>query len=878
MPSKMKYIAMKRIFIILFILFWHLASYSQTVIAIQSFETSGDTWAPLNFSTPPCETGNDVWNYTTSLPGIRPNDGNQFWGIRDLDGSCGGNGFETITLPNISVATFSNVVFSFDYNAISFDNNDDLKYELFFDNISQGEVVVVNGVNNNSDNTNGWVTETVTIPNTVINVSLILSARNNSNNDRGGFDNVKLAEASIDQCAGATALTVGSTNTENVITGTNIGASSSIELPLPSCGNYLGRDVWYTAQVPNSGMITIETQSAGSNIDTAIAVYSGQCGNLTELACNDDIDWPSNSYSQVNLTGIPNTIIYIRVYAYNNDSAGNFNIVAYSPECPFTTTWNGGRWSNGTPNSATSAVINGNYDTAKSGSFESCHCTVNTRGTLNISANNYVSVENDLTVNGTLEVLHEGSLVMVEDDGIVTSSGTINIHKTSTPTNKYDYIYWSSPTANETIGSALATSEANRIYSYHHENGWASANGATTMQPAIGYIAMTPIAGTFPQKQSVVFDGLVNTGVIQTSIEKSTNTEQADLDWHLIGNPYPSALDAKAFLDDPLNTSIVNGTIYLWTHNTAISKSNAGNNSYNYSSNDYASFTSGTGGVAAISGSEIPNGFIASGQGFFLEAATSGNLTFNNGMRAKTNNTQFFKKVPSELVEKDRIWLNLFNEKGAFSQLLIGFIDGATDGIDRSYDGPKFGGNYISFYSIIEDKNFAIQGKDAIEDEEHIKLGLFTNITQGDSLKISINKVEGAIADYNVYLKDSYKNTLHDLTMEDYLFIPEEQGTFDNRFELILSRSKVLSVTETDIENENLILINRNQSIDISTSKKSTITHLRAYDILGKSIFSMNPNKSNSSINTQNIAKGTVLLINARLENNQSISKKVIIL
>ena len=40
---------------------------------------------------------------------------------------------------------------------------------------------------------------------------------------------------------------------------------------------------------------------------------------------------------------------------------------------------------------------------------------------------------------------------------------------------------------------------------------------------------------------------------------------------NLIGNPYPSALDAtNYFIEDPDNAKILEGTIYFWTHNTAI--------------------------------------------------------------------------------------------------------------------------------------------------------------------------------------------------------------------------------------------------------------------------------------------------------------------
>ena len=186
---------MKRIIFVFILILGHLTIQSQTVIAKQSFEASGDTWMPLNFSTPPCTVGNDVWNYSTGLPSISPNDGTQFWGIRDLDGSCGGTGFETITFPNVDISSITDVTFSFDYYAINFDNNEDLRYELFYDNVGQGEVIVVNGVRGGSDNTNGWLTETVTIPTIVNSVSVVLSARCNANNERAGFDNVQLLEA-----------------------------------------------------------------------------------------------------------------------------------------------------------------------------------------------------------------------------------------------------------------------------------------------------------------------------------------------------------------------------------------------------------------------------------------------------------------------------------------------------------------------------------------------------------------------------------------------------------------------------------------------------------------------------------------------------------
>lgn len=202
----------KEIPVLLIVLFFQILfiefTTAQTTIVKQSFETSGDTWIPMSFSVPPCTNGADTWDYHTSLSSISPSDGAQFWGIQDLNGNCGGSSFETITLSNADVSAYNSVVFKFDYNVIGFDNGDDLKYELFYDNVSQGEVVVVDGSSNFS--TGGWVTESVNVPNTVTNVSIILYAKQNGGSDYGAFDNVFLE--GISSCTPATISSVSPTS------------------------------------------------------------------------------------------------------------------------------------------------------------------------------------------------------------------------------------------------------------------------------------------------------------------------------------------------------------------------------------------------------------------------------------------------------------------------------------------------------------------------------------------------------------------------------------------------------------------------------------------------------------------------------------------
>jgi len=133
-----------------------------------------------------------------------------------------------------------------------------------------------------------------------------------------------------DTCANATALTVGGSRTENVVSGTNLSATDSGEAA-PSCATYAGGDVWYSAVVPANGNLIVETMPNPSG-DGGLAVYSGACGSLTELDCNDD--GGDGLYGYISLTGqTPGDTLLIRVWEYGNNSIINFNVVAYSPTC-----------------------------------------------------------------------------------------------------------------------------------------------------------------------------------------------------------------------------------------------------------------------------------------------------------------------------------------------------------------------------------------------------------------------------------------------------------------------------------------------------------------------------------------------------------------
>lgn len=133
-----------------------------------------------------------------------------------------------------------------------------------------------------------------------------------------------------DDCANATVLTPGSVFNTNSLVGTNVFATASSGAPAPGCATYSGGDVWYQVTVPASGSITVETNNNSSNItDTGMAVYSGTCGSLSLVECDDD-DSGDGSFSLISLSGrTPGEVLLVRVWEYGGGTEDTFQVSAY---------------------------------------------------------------------------------------------------------------------------------------------------------------------------------------------------------------------------------------------------------------------------------------------------------------------------------------------------------------------------------------------------------------------------------------------------------------------------------------------------------------------------------------------------------------------
>lgn len=218
-------------------------------IVYQGFE-SGDTWG-YTLSTPDCNSSGDVWSVESSLGGITPAVGSNFWGIQDLNGNCGSSAGETITFDTENIIGISDVEISFQYRANGFDSGDDLTYTVTIDGVAQPEVTLVDGYSNYS--TSGWETETISIPNGSSTVSLELFANQNGGSDYGGFDDVMLSGESCNTICTPPADPVGT------ISGTTPACNST---SLSFSGTAPGLAVYYWQSVTGGTATTDNAASA----------------------------------------------------------------------------------------------------------------------------------------------------------------------------------------------------------------------------------------------------------------------------------------------------------------------------------------------------------------------------------------------------------------------------------------------------------------------------------------------------------------------------------------------------------------------------------------------------------------------------------------
>lgn len=530
------------------------------------------------------------------------------------------------------------------------------------------------------------------------------------------------------------------------------------------------------------------------------------------------------------------------------------------------TVWSvGGNWNKGTPPGANQTASISSVPTNQPlvATNESINrLIVQSGASVTINAFSSLTVEDTIVNNGTITVEHSGSLIQTHTGtNNNLGSGTYVIKKTGNQqVNRYNV--WSSPVVDTIkVWNVFTGTNPCDVYVFEPSTQswkWPYPSGyqTTCMSSNVTFSASHVLTGMNGSmwagrgyyvpgngtNATRTFNGNVNNGTITTPVALGPNPTGAAWsgnNWNLVGNPYPSSINANDFWqENAVNNSRVSGALYFWNDNGTGS---------NYSENDYASWNT-LGGVQGPNGGATPNGHVASGQGFWVIANSNTNVTFNNSMRSSVNN-QFFGA--SETFP--RIWIDVAFDTLVKSQALIAFPEDGTNDHDALYDAPKLQSNQqVYLASRINTQDLVIQGLEPlkfISTRKRVPLTFKTQLQGVHRIEMFNQDNMDRIA---VYLHDAENDSLHPIQEASYVFTPDSVGEYLDRFALwFMHRDMDEHIGEigidpnvdnpsTGIANANDVrgfkVIARNEQIVIKSKGSSRIKHIVLTDMQGRTI------------------------------------------
>lgn len=391
--------------------------------------------------------------------------------------------------------------------------------------------------------------------------------------------------------------------------------------------------------------------------------------------------------------------------------------------------------------------------------------------TIQNGANLQINPDFSLTVNGTMTNNAGVSGLIIKSDATGTGSfinATANVPAT---VERYlsgtQWHYLSAPT----IDAPLSLFNTNNFYFYDEttSDSWSGGTisgtqGWTTYSNT--YLTSMQGYAYYFNETTLNFTGNLHTGTYTSPSLSWTNTAMPDQyeGWHLLGNPYPSAVDFSQSNIDAGNISLTNLDNSVYFYDDII--------------HNYRGYNTVSG---AINGGTQ---YIPAMQGFFVHANTdNAQLQITND--ARVHNTNDFYKTKNAKHPKDLRTLSL-----TLTTTANGFSD-ETKIIENSNAEFYFDGEFDLYkmysldenvpliWSMNDDIEFALNSIPYFSDEQIIKLGFKGN--NSDFYEINLSETN---LTYNVYLVDKLLGTYQNLTLIPNYTFTHTGGAIFNRFEL----------------------------------------------------------------------------------------------
>ena len=537
------------------------------------------------------------------------------------------------------------------------------------------------------------------------------------------------------------------------------------------------------------------------------------------------------------------------------------------------------------PDEQRELVFTADYN--ESGDLEACDCTVGSNTQVTIPSGSNLKLFKEVTVQsgGRLTFEDGANLIQIKDVVQNNNLGNINVEREVNNLESDDFVFWSSPVENFQVSNITSPSaslafqwDVNALNGNGVAGDWTSASGI--MAAAEGYIVETP--NDLTPSFTADFRGVPRNGTIDVDVVKSPNSNQPAIGmrhWNLIGNPYPSSINAHKLFEA---NAQIEGHLRIWTHNPNIS--NASNpfytgEIYNYNS-EYI-----TSNVTGATPPNLFNGNIASGQAFFVQvldnAPQTSSVNFSNNLRFDNDgnaydNSNFFRgekdisTVIDDNLNRDLIWLSLVDSNNRASSTLVGYVEGATNEKDRLYDTYSEDLDF-KLFSLIGTEQMNIQGRAfPFSDDDTVAMGI--TLSQNGTYTIGIDQLQGSefgSRNTPVVLEDTFLDIDTNLLSNSYTFTADA-GTTTNRFVLKYT-SDQLSVKNIEQNEVSVFIMNDMLQVESTLA----IINIEIYDISGKNLLNYEPKPHTKKYNQQfAFSRGTYLVV-ITAENGRKYTKKV---
>ncbi len=390
---------------------------------------------------------------------------------------------------------------------------------------------------------------------------------------------------------------------------------------------------------------------------------------------------------------------------------------------------------------------------------------------------------------------------------------------------------------------------------------YSTTGNSTTITSGQGFVMATDEGST---TATVDFTGTINTSDVTFAIDDESSSNTNNGKFNLVSNPFPTYIAFNAAAVSASGATEAFLTINATT-NDNLHNSYAGLWGYDGDGTFTEKNATSSGAI-----------YIAPGQGFFVAADASTNLSFNEAMQTVSGGDDFIDNS-DVLDDSYEVLLRLYHGDQVIEDARLFFMEELTLGLDIAYDMGDFNYNAALTTRLVEEDEghgLAINAM-STEDMDDVVIPLEINQTAGQEFRINLHT--SSIGEVNIYLEDTELQTLTLLNEEDFVLTPTSDLSDAGRFYVHLT-ANALSNEEVNTSLLNAYKeVNANYITIEGLATQATSTQVSLFNILGTKV--MDTTLDNTS-NTQTISTNgfsTGIFIIKLVSGKNQLTKKLIV-